>query len=818
MILDQILAAKRRLLPRPGAFGDPPPSRRSLKAHLKGRHHLIAELKRRSPSEGVLGEFDVAALTRVYEKYASAISVLTEETFFGGSLEDLRQVSETTALPVLRKDFIVDPAQIAESRHWGADAILLLAAVLDAGQLAEFIGLAGQFGLDCLVEAHTEAEVEKALAAGAEIIGLNNRDLATFAVDLDTTRRLKRLIPPDRIVVSESGIHSLADIQRLDTHAVLVGTSLVRSTDPAARLASLRRPKVKVCGVTRLEDAVAAVGAGADYLGFNFHPGSPRSVTPDQAADIARQLPNTIATVGVFVDLPAARVREIAASAGLDLLQLHGSESPEYCREFDQPVIKAFRVQDRLPETSAYRVFGHLFDTHDPHRAGGTGRSFDWRLLDGCEGKCFLAGGVTAEAAARLPLDPFCLDACSGVESAPGVKDAGRVAELVSQAKDRTRFGRFGGRFVPETLMAALEELEMAYQRYIHDRRFRAELDHLLRTYAGRPTPLYEARNFSALAGGRVFLKREDLLHGGAHKTNNVLGQVLLARAMGKQRIVAETGAGQHGIAVAMAAALFSLPAVVYMGVEDIARQRPNVLRMKLCGAEVVPVETAPGRGTLKDAISQALRDWTTHVRDTYYMLGSVAGPYPYPAMVRDFQKVIGQEARAQILVAAGRLRERVGACVGGGSNAIGIFDAFIPDRGVELVGVEAGGDGHAHGATLSLGSEGIFQGARTVVLQDDDGQIREAESIAAGLDYPGVGPQHAWLRETGRARYTSVTDAEALDAFRLLSRSEGIIPALESAHAVAWVRRQKFGADDIVVVNLSGRGDKDLARVEEDS
>lgn len=376
------------------------------------------------------------------------------------------------------------------------------------------------------------------------------------------------------------------------------------------------------------------------------------------------------------------------------------------------------------------------------------------------------------------------------------------------------RFGRFGGTYVPETLMPALYELEKAYLAAIEDPGFSKELDHHLRTYAGRPTPLYHARNLSKRAGFRIYLKREDLLHGGAHKTNNVIGQGLLAKRMGKKRIIAETGAGQHGIATAMAAALLGMHAEIYMGVEDIGRQKLNVLRMKICGAKVNPVEIALGKGTLKDAISDALRDWTTNVEDTYYMFGSVAGPHPYPSLVRDFQKIIGEECRKQIVEAEGRIPDAVVACVGGGSNAIGIFNAFLDDN-VELIGVEAGGDGKKHGATISKGTEGIFQGARSFVLQDKDGQIEEAHSISAGLDYPGVGPEHAFLKVSGRAEYVSATDNEALDAFSILSRDEGIIPALESAHAIAHVLKMDLPKDSVVVVNLSGRGDKDMYSVE---
>jgi tryptophan synthase beta chain len=376
-------------------------------------------------------------------------------------------------------------------------------------------------------------------------------------------------------------------------------------------------------------------------------------------------------------------------------------------------------------------------------------------------------------------------------------------------------FGRYGGRLAPEPLMSALDELTTAYSAAKADPAFQAELAALLRDYAGRPTLLTEAPRFAAEAGGgRVFLKREDLAHTGSHKINNVLGQALLTRRMGKTRVIAETGAGQHGVATATACALLGLDCVVYMGEEDTRRQALNVARMRMLGAEVVPVTN--GSRTLKDAINEAFRDWVTTVDTTHYCIGSVMGPHPFPLMVRDFQRVIGLEAREQVLTAVGRLPDAVIACVGGGSNAIGAFHAFIPDDGVRLIGCEAGGDGLAtgrHAATLVGGSAGVIHGMRTYLLQDDDGQTLETHSVSAGLDYPGVGPEHAWLRDTGRASYRAITDTEAMNAFSVLCRTEGIIPAIESAHALAGALQAgpELGPDAVLLVNLSGRGDKDV-------
>jgi tryptophan synthase beta chain len=376
------------------------------------------------------------------------------------------------------------------------------------------------------------------------------------------------------------------------------------------------------------------------------------------------------------------------------------------------------------------------------------------------------------------------------------------------------RFGRYGGQYVPETLMPALTELELAWAQAREDPAYRAQLDGLLRDFAGRPTPLYRAVRLSERLGRSIYLKREDLNHTGSHKLNNALGQALLAKRMGKQRIIAETGAGQHGVATATVCALLDLECVIYMGSEDTRRQAPNVQRMELLGARVQAVDA--GARTLKEATSAAIRDWVTNVGDTHYVIGSVVGPAPYPALVRDLQRVIGDEARAQILEREERLPGRVVACVGGGSNALGIFTAFLDDAQVELIGVEAGGEGidtSRHGAPLTAGGRaGVLHGALSAVMQDEEGQIVEAHSISAGLDYPGTGPQHAFLRDSGRARYEAVTDRQALAAFREVARLEGIIPALETAHALAWALARSDG--DLDLVCLSGRGDKDLAEV----
>jgi tryptophan synthase beta chain len=400
------------------------------------------------------------------------------------------------------------------------------------------------------------------------------------------------------------------------------------------------------------------------------------------------------------------------------------------------------------------------------------------------------------------------------VQSTP----SGSANSLRTQPDERGHFGQFGGRYVAETLMPLILDLEREYRAAQQDPAFQAEFDYLLSQYVGRPSPLYFAERLTEeLGGAKVYLKREELNHTGAHKINNCIGQILLARRMGKTRIIAETGAGQHGVATATVAALFGLPCTIFMGAVDVARQQPNVFRMKLLGAEVRAVES--GAKTLKDAMNEALRDWVANVHDTFYIIGTVAGPHPYPELVRDFQSVIGNEARAQILEAEGRLPDMLIAPVGGGSNAIGLFHPFLDDKDVEIVGVEAAGEGLdtvRHAASIAGGVPGVLHGNRTFLLQDEDGQITEAHSISAGLDYPGIGPEHAWLHDIGRVRYEPATDAEALASFQRLCKLEGIIPALESAHALAVAERIVPGMakDKIVIVNLSGRGDKDIFTV----
>ncbi len=612
--------------------------------------------------------------------------------------------------------------------------------------------------------------------------------------------------------------------------------------------------RVKICGITCPEDGLAAAGAGADLLGFVFYPPSPRYVEPVRAAEIiniVRHVTSTVQFVGVFVNEGLATLQQTVTRCGLDYAQLHGTETPELTAALMHrgiKVIKAFRIRDRtsLAEIDRYRATAYLLDGYAPDQPGGTGKTFDWSLA--CEAKGFgpilLAGGLTPENVSQAvqAAHPWGIDVSTGVEKAPGRKDHDMLRRFITAAKglpgqkpqqkpttqeatqrlpdDRGYFGPFGGKFVPETLMPALEELEHAYNEARSNEAFQNELENLLREYAGRPTPLYLAKRLTDhCSGARIYLKREDLAHTGAHKINNTLGQALLARRMGKHRLVAETGAGQHGVATATVAALLGMECVVYMGTQDMARQSPNVERMLLLGAQVRPVDS--GSRTLKDAINEAIRDWVTNVRTTYYLLGSVLGPHPYPMVVRDFQTVIGRETREQILAAEERLPNCLIACVGGGSNAIGIFYPFLGDP-VTMVGVEAGGRGietGEHAARFSdpdKGRIGVLHGTRSYVLQDDGGQILSTHSVSAGLDYPAVGPEHSYLKALERVAYTTATDEEALAAFELLCQMEGIIPALESAHAVAEAakRAPKMTSEQIIIVSLSGRGDKDLDTV----
>ena len=649
-VLDSIVQARRERIDELRArFGhlraeDLERSQRSFAAALRTRSGqgrspqpaLIMECKAASPSRGTIrSDYDPASLAAQYAPYAAAVSVLTEPDRFNGSFDDLAAVREVVDVPVLCKDFIVDEVQVLAARSLGADAVLLMLSVVPDDVYRELAELAHSLGMEVLTEVSTPQEMYRASALGAEVIGINNRDLRTLETDLARTEEMAPLAPAGVVLVGESGVGAAEDVRRLSglVDALLVGSSLSGAPDPA---------------------------------------------------EAAREL-------ATAVPLPQG---EGTSSSALDR---DGQETG-----------------------------------HHP----------------------------------RLP----------------------------------AFFGPYGGQFVPELLIPALDQLEDAFIDAQADPAFAAELETLMTRYLGRPTAVTELRNLPLEGNARILLKREDLVHGGAHKGNQVLGQALLAKRMGKRRIIAETGAGQHGTATAMVCALLGLDCTIYMGATDVVRQAPNVERMELMGATVVPVDS--GAGTLKDAVNEALRDWTASFADTHYLLGTAAGPHPFPTIVREYHRVISREARAQVLGLTGRLPDSVIACVGGGSNAIGMFAEFVDDPGVELIGVEPAGEGldtSRHGAPINKGLVGILHGARSYLMRTSEGQVEESFSVSAGLDYPGVGPEHAWLSDTGH---------------------EGIIPAVESAHALAqalaMARQVPDGEEPpILLVCLSGRGDKDLDQVQ---
>jgi tryptophan synthase beta subunit len=896
---------------------------------------VIAELKRSSPSAGTIAApgDDLVARARAYERGgAAAISVLCEPHWFGGSVDDLRSVRAAVAIPVLAKEFVVDSRQLPLLRAAGADLVLLLAALHRPAGLRQLVRQALDLGLEPLVEVHDEREADTAAASGARVIGLNNRNLKTLEVDTERAPRLLEGIPRDRLVVAESGVRDSATIRdwrALGFDAALVGEALVRSSDPEAAtrafvaagmepadLANVaNRPMVKICGVRDLAGAEAALAAGADAIGLNLVPGTPRAMAIDDAAELAAAIRRLAPTgrrpriVAVTVDRSAADLGSISSALDPDVIQLSGDESPAATAISPRPAWKVLHVPAGAAlDAVALRSLVELGRTHLAAGAehlmldaaggvhpGGTGLRLDPGTVAAIarELPIILAGGLTpvnvTDAIRTAPI--VGVDVASGVEGPRvegerPVKDPLRVALFVKRARfardDRPtlaarpsavdprleqvdRHGRwglqaeFGGRYVPETLIAAIDELDRAYARVRDDPRFWAELRERLESFAGRPTPLVRADRLAeailarardaAPAGSgndgltrdrartgrapralRLYLKREDLAHTGAHKINNALGQALLTRRLGKTRVIAETGAGQHGVATATACALLGLPCIVYMGAEDIERQQPNVLRMHALGAEVRSVTS--GSATLKDAINEAMRDWVTNVATTHYVLGSAMGPHPYPTIVRDLQRRIGDEAAAQLLHVEGRLPDLALACVGGGSNAIGLLSRFIGEPTVRLAVAEAAGDGLAtgrHAAALAGGTPGILHGARSMMLQDEDGQVVEAHSASAGLDYPGVGPQIAALAAAGRLELAAATDDEAFAAMALTSEAEGILPALETAHAIAALPQLLAGPqvgphgvpyggphpypdDALLLLGFSGRGDKDLA------
>ena len=871
-VLDQLLAASRvrarrdaRLVPlrelRREVASMPPARRFEAAIRYGDRLAVIAEVKRASPTGGSFDRAaDVRALAQAYfAGGARAISILTEPTRFGGSDHDLREVAGL-GLPVLRKDFTVSAYQVWQARAIGADAVLLIARALPGDELPRLLAAAAEAGLDALVEVHDDSELGRALATDATLIGINARDLATLEVDIERgLRLLEQARQSGATLIAESGLASVDDLGRVGAagaRGALVGTSLLRSGDPAAATRKLAsgapplavtsipaaplRAAVKVCGM-RSEAAVrAAVAAGADMAGFVVAPGARRAITPERITDLARHLNGGPEPVLVFRRPTRVEVDEAIAGSGISNVQISGfDEPPSWLPELAAGterigVIHATGgVRKALTSAEAWYAAGAtrvLLEGASAVDGGGSGRAAPLSMARRLNRilPIGVAGGLTPANDARVvrTARPAYVDASTGLErggqSEPThirtfVRNARRDAMGADRVDGRGRFGRFGGRYVPETLIPALDALTIAWTRARRDKLYLTELRRLHQDFIGRPTPIFEIPA-QALAerggiGQRIFLKREDLAHTGAHKINNAIGQALLARQMGQPRVIAETGAGQHGVAAATACALLGMECVVYMGTTDIERQAPNVQRMHLLGAEVRPVAT--GNGTLRDALNEALRDWVANVESTFYILGSAAGPHPYPDMVAELQSVVGRESRAQMLARIGRVPDAVIACVGGGSNAIGIMRPFL-DSGARLIGVEAGGRSDALGdnaASLGLGSPGVLHGALTMLTQTGAGQVVEPHSVSAGLDYPGVGPQLAALAASGRLEVQRATDAEALEATVWLSRRCGIVPALESAHALVAALRllSSLSASSVVLVNLTGRGDKDL-------
>lgn len=586
--------------------------------------------------------------------------------------------------------------------------------------------------------------------------------------------------------------------------------------------------KVKICGLMKPEHVKAA--GQADAIGFVFAP-SKRRVTVEQAAELAKHVPAGVDKIGVFVNASLEEIERTVREVPLTMVQVHGDEPDELVKAISVPVVQAFSVRTSADAEKLNRSVADfiLVDAPGTEFRGGSGHVFDWSLLDGADidhSRLIVAGGLNPEnvAAAIDQTKPFMVDVSSGVET-EGIKDEMKIEQFIRKAKGDSMqetiekvgfFGKYGGQFVPETLMKAVKELEDSYTEAKDDPEFQKEYAHYLKEYVGREQPLTYAKRLTETWGGpKVYLKREDLNHTGAHKINNAIGQALLAMRMGKRKIVAETGAGQHGVATATVCALFDLDCVIFMGEEDVKRQQLNVFRMKLLGARVESV--TKGSATLKDAVNEALRYWVTNVEDTHYLIGSALGPHPFPTMVRDFQSVIGEETKRQIIAHEGRLPDTILACVGGGSNAIGMFYPFLKDESVRLIGVEAAGEGtetEKHAATMTKGTEGVLHGAFMKLLQSESGQVLEAHSVSAGLDYPGIGPEHAYLADIGRVEYKAITDAEALEAVISFSRLEGIIPALETAHAISQAEKtaKEMSKDEILVICVSGRGDKDMA------
>lgn len=596
---------------------------------------------------------------------------------------------------------------------------------------------------------------------------------------------------------------------------------------------------IKYCGFTRQQDVQNAVDLNVNAIGFITYSKSSRYVSIDEIRELTHLIPNHIERVAVVVNPSFQFIEKLLKDTNINAIQFHGNEPQTLIQQVreaypDINLIRALPANHHLlKKMKQYQhdVDRFIIDTLST-QLGGTGQTFDWQHLNQIKDIDYIVAGGLNEATIPRLLQEYPniqgVDVASGIESQKGIKNqnkmtkikqllkgASKMSKIQLHADENGFFGEYGGRFVPETLVPAIQELKEAYDKAKNDPDFMKEYQYYLKHYVGRESPLTYAESYTKeLGGAKVYLKREDLNHTGAHKINNALGQALLAKRMGKRKLVAETGAGQHGVASATVAALFDMELIVFMGEEDIRRQQLNVFRMELLGAKVVSV--TDGQGTLSDAVNKALQYWVSHVDDTHYLLGSALGPDPFPTMVRDFQRVIGDEIKAQVLETESRLPDAVVACIGGGSNAIGTFYPFIEDESVKLYGVEAAGEGadtQRHALAINKGKKGVLHGTKMYLIQDDQGQIELAHSISAGLDYPGVGPEHCYYHDIGRVEYQTATDTEAMEALIRFTKLEGIIPAIESAHALSYVEKlaPSMSKDDIIVVTVSGRGDKDM-------
>ena len=580
--------------------------------------------------------------------------------------------------------------------------------------------------------------------------------------------------------------------------------------------------KIKICGLKRKEDIKIVNKYKPDFAGFVFAD-SPRKISFNEAKTLKSYLNDDILSVGVFVNEKIENILNLFNNNVIDIAQLHGEENLDYIKKLkletnnELVIIKAIEIKDNINinEYNNSNIDYLLLDS-----GKGSGKTFNWHLIKDINKPFFLAGGLNSNniKEAILKVKPYAVDMSTSTET-NGFKDENKIKEIMGVINlSKGRYGEYGGQYVPETLMTEIIHLEEQYEYYKNDPEFKEELDKLLKEYAGRPSLLYYAKRMSEdLGGAKIYFKREDLNHTGSHKINNVLTQALLAKRMGKTRIIAETGAGQHGVATATAAALLDLECEIFMGEEDTIRQALNVFRMELLGAKVNTVKA--GTKTLKDAVNDAFRDWVLSFETTHYIIGSTVGPHPFPMIVRDSQSIISLEAREQILEVEGKLPKAIIACIGGGSNAIGSFYNFIDDEDVELIACEGAGRGvdkFDNAATMTNGVPGIFHGMKSIFCQANQGQIAPVYSVSAGLDYPGVGPEHAYLKDINRAKYVPITDDEAVEAFEYLSKIEGIIPAIESAHAVAYTKKiaSKYDKEDSIIVCLSGRGDKDVAAI----